>query len=110
MKNYHCLSYFFIFLFLFSSYHSLSNKNNSNKKEQNVTKSKPFFQGYFFLQTFYPGLDALQNIKYSSTKPRLKYFTLMNNLLYYSESINDPSKIIGIIVNKFSWNQYKQSP
>jgi hypothetical protein len=85
-----------IFLFLFSFSNNFSVKSTSQKTKPDSKSNEPFFQGYFYLQILYPGLDALENIKFYSTKSELKYFTLKNNQLYYSDSLEDVSKIRGI--------------
>lgn len=95
MKIHNFLSNCVILLILFSFSNNLSDQSNS-PKSKGTESNKPFFQGYFYLQTLYPGLDAIQNINLSSTKSKLKYFTLNNNLLYYSDSLEDASKIRGI--------------
>jgi hypothetical protein len=96
MKINNFLSNSVIFLILFSFSNNLSVKSTSSNANDLTKANKPFFQGFFYLQTLYPGLDAIENIKLSSSKSVLKYFTLNNTLLYYSNSLTDASNVRGI--------------
>ena len=80
------LGYFIIFLI----YCSCSNNFSNTKAKVNV-----LFKGYFFIQRLFPGTDPIGNIKYSSSSFKLKYFSLNDKLLYYSNSSEKSREIVG---------------
>ena len=65
------------------------------KKPSNKKSYKPYFEGYFYLQRLYPGIAALDNLKFSSTKSKLRYFTLNEKFIYFSKNSKDKMKIKG---------------
>jgi hypothetical protein len=69
--------------------------NKSKKTAPNKKGAKPYFEGYFYLQRLYPGISSLDNLKFSASKAKLKYFTLNEKFLYFSKSIKDKTKIEG---------------
>ncbi len=74
-----------LIIIFFSSYTEIQSAT-LNKSKKKVKKGKVFFQGYFFIQELFPGTDALANLLYSSSTPKLKYFSLNSKLLFYSNS------------------------
>jgi hypothetical protein len=59
--------------------------------------SKVTFSGYFYLKQLYSGPDPLASFQNSKTRMSLKFFTLNNKLLYYSNSDQEKNKVEGSI-------------
>lgn len=91
MKSKYLLAIFFIVIYIIS----VNCNAKSDKKKASKKTYKPYFEGYFFLQRLYPGIAALDNLKYSSTKSKLRYFTLNEKFIYFSKSSKDKLKIKG---------------
>jgi len=79
-------------LICFCSVSNIKNKSSQNKEAQ---PPKPIFEAYFFLQRLYPGVVALDNIKYSSYKSKLKYIILNEKFLYFTNGSKDHTEIQG---------------
>lgn len=78
MKNIQSLS-IFIALIIFSSI-ICSNKENLFEKE------KPF-RGYFYIQRFYPGNDALDSIRESEFNTKLMFFEVNKDVIFFAKSL-----------------------
>jgi len=84
MKSRHSLSIFFIFL-LINVILSLNTK---------VSFDKPL-RGYYYIQRFYPGNDAIDNIKESEFHTRLMFFEVNKDVIYFSKSLQRIQDIEG---------------
>ena len=80
--------YIFILFLIFSF--SISVKDEE-------IEGKIMYQGYFYLQKLYPGVDPVENLGYSSNFPVLKYISLNEKFLYYTNSIEESRQIEGIL-------------
>lgn len=49
-------------------------------------KSKPF-RGYFYIQRFYPGNDALDAIKESEFHTKLMFFEVNKDVIFFAKSL-----------------------
>ena len=91
MKSRFLLAIFCIIIYIIS----VNSITNSEKKVSKKIKYKPYYEGYFFLQRLYPGVVALDNLKFSSSKSKLRYFTLNEKFIYFSKNSKDKLKIKG---------------
>ena len=92
MKDLQKLSIFYVFL-IFCSF------SYCQKKEKQNT-----YSAYFFVKQLYSGPDAISSLLNSNFKMKLGYFTLNDNLLYYTSSSLEKTIIqgslkISLIVN-----------
>ena len=91
MKQNYLLAIFFILIYTFSvSCNTTAVKTSATKKTY-----KPYYEGYFYLQRLYPGIAALDNLKFSSERSKLRYFTLNEKFIYFSKNSRDKLKIKG---------------
>ena len=88
MKSRFLLAIFCIIIYIIS----VNSITNSEKKVSKKIKYKPYYEGYFFLQRLYPGVVALDNLKFSSSKSKLRYFTLNEKFIYFSKNSKDKLK------------------
>ena len=49
-------------------------------------KDKPF-RGYFYIQRFYPGNDAIDSIKESEFKTKLMFFEVNKDVIFFAKSL-----------------------
>lgn len=84
MKSKQSLSIFLVFL--------LMNVILSLKSTTNIDKP---LRGYYYIQRFYPGNDAIDNIKESEFHTRLMFFELNKDVIYFSKSLQRIQDIEG---------------
>jgi len=85
MKSKQSLSIFFALLLI----NVISSLNTRAKFD------KPL-RGYFYIQRFYPGNDAIDNIKESEFHTRLMFFEVNKDVIYFSKSLQRIQDIEGI--------------
>ena len=49
-------------------------------------KDKPF-RGYFYIQRFYPGNDAIDSIKESEFRTKLMFFEVNKDVIFFAKSL-----------------------
>lgn len=85
MKSNHSLAIFTILIILNSFLCSKSKASND----------KPF-RGYFYIQRFYPGNDAIDSIKESEFSTKLMFFEVNKDVIFFSKSLARLKDIEGI--------------
>jgi len=98
MKNYQTLSLFVIFIILNSILCSNSRSHShshSHSKSKIKTKRDQPLRGYFFIQRFYPGNDAIDSIKESEFHTRLMFFEVNKDVIYFTKSLRRIKDIEG---------------
>lgn len=110
MKNTQKLSIFLIFCILSSilcsksHMHSKSKmhaKSHSHAKSHMHSKNKlttnvdSIFKGYFYVQRFYPGNDAIDSINESEFHTSLMFFVVNKDAMYYTKSVRRIQDIEG---------------
>jgi hypothetical protein len=77
MKSNQSLAIFIALTLLFSFICSL---------KSNQDQDKPF-RGYFYIQRFYPGNDAIDSIKESEFHSSLMFFEVNKDVIFFSKSL-----------------------
>ena len=75
MKSYQTLAIFVILIILTSFV--CSNKSGGNKP----------FRGYFYIQRFYPGNDAIDSIRESEFSTKLMFFEVNKDVIFFAKSL-----------------------
>jgi hypothetical protein len=95
MKSPSSLAYFCICLILFS----LICFSKNEKLTVETLRKEDVLQGYFWVQRFYPGNDAIDNVKESEYHTRQMFFQLNKEILFFAKSLERIQDIEGIILN-----------
>jgi hypothetical protein len=64
-------------------------------KFQDQNQEKPF-RGYFYIQRFYPGNDAIDSIKESEFHSTLMFFEVNQDVIFFSKNLARIKDIEGI--------------
>ena len=54
--------------------------------KKTTDKDKPF-RGYFYIQRFYPGSDAIDSIKESEFSTKLMFFEVNKDVIFFAKSL-----------------------
>lgn len=79
MKSYQSLAIFIALLIILTSF-------VCSKKSKGGDKDKPF-RGYFYIQRFYPGNDAIDSIKESEFATKLMFFEVNKDVIFFAKSL-----------------------
>ena len=91
----------------------------SHGKSKFKTKNDKPLRGYFYIQRFYPGSDAIDSIKESEFHTKLMFFEVNKDVIYFAKSLHRIKDIEGKYTNlnylfhkinsllKFRFNHFK---
>jgi hypothetical protein len=68
----------FVVLIILNSFLCSTTKSNG--------KDKPY-RGYFYIQRFYPGNDAIDSIKESEFQTKLMFFEVNKDVIFFAKSL-----------------------
>jgi hypothetical protein len=74
--------------------HTKSHTQSKSKLQKKVENDE-IFKGYFYIQRFYPGNDAIDSIKESEFHSSLMFFVVNKDVIYYTKSIRRVQDIEG---------------
>jgi hypothetical protein len=63
-------------------------------KKKHDGKDKPF-RGYFYIQRFYPGNDAIDSIKESEFHTKMMFFEVNKDVIFFAKSLKRIKDIEG---------------
>jgi hypothetical protein len=89
MKSRLSLTYFCVSLIIFSLISFFSTVASEKLRKEDT------MQGYFWVQRFYPGNDALDNLKESEYHTRQMFFELNKEILFFAKSLERIQDIEG---------------
>lgn len=94
MKSYQTLSIFICFILINSFFCSHSHSHSHSYAKFKAKNDKPL-RGYFYIQRFYPGNDAIDSIKESEFHTRIMFFEVNKDVIYFSKSLQKMKDIEG---------------
>jgi hypothetical protein len=97
MKSHKALSIFIILVIIYSFLCSHS------KYRLKAKNDKPL-RGYYYIQRFYPGNDAIDSIKESEFHTQLMFFEVNKNVIYFAKSLQKIKDIEGLFILKIRFH------